>query len=60
MKKRVVIFALALVLVFGCAVGGTLAWLTASTTPVVNTFTFGKITLTLEENTGNTYKFTKR
>lgn len=56
MKKRVVIFALALVLVFGCAVGGTLAWLTASTTPVVNTFTFGQITLTLAENTGNTYK----
>ncbi|MFW5617799.1 MAG: hypothetical protein ACOCNI_06220 [Prevotella pectinovora] len=40
---------LALVLVIGCAVGGTVAWLTAQTGPVVNTFTYGDIKITLDE-----------
>ena len=47
---------LALVLVIGCAVGGTVAWLTAQTGPVVNTFTYGDIDITLDETTGNNYK----
>ena len=47
---------LALVLVIGCAVGGTIAWLTAQTDPVVNTFTYGDINITLEETTGTSYK----
>lgn len=47
---------LALVLVIGCAVGGTVAWLTAQTNPVVNTFTYGDIDITLGETTGNNYK----
>lgn len=47
---------LALVLVIGCAVGGTVAWLTAQTDPVVNTFTYGDINITLGETTGATYK----
>ena len=47
---------LALVLVIGCAVGGTVAWLTAQTGPVVNTFTYGDIDITLGETTGNNYK----
>lgn len=47
---------LALVLVIGCAVGGTIAWLTAQTDPVVNTFTYGDINITLGETTGNDYK----
>ena len=47
---------LALVLVIGCAVGGTVAWLTAQTDPVVNTFTYGDIDITLGETTGNNYK----
>lgn len=47
---------LALVLVIGCAVGGTVAWLTAQTDPVVNTFTYGDINITLKETTGNDYK----
>ncbi len=47
---------LALVLVIGCAVGGTIAWLTAQTDPVVNTFTYGDINITLGETTGATYK----
>ena len=40
---------LALVLVIGCAVGGTVAWLTAQTDPVVNTFTYGDINIELTE-----------
>ena len=40
---------LALVLVIGCAVGGTIAWLTAQTDPVVNTFTYGDINIELTE-----------
>lgn len=47
---------LALVLVIGCAVGGTIAWLTAQTDPVVNTFTYGDINITLSETTGDSYK----
>ena len=47
---------LALVLVIGCAVGGTVAWLVSSTDPVVNTFTYGDINITLSETTGNDYK----
>lgn len=47
---------LALVLVIGCAVGGTIAWLTAQTDPVVNTFTYGDINITLGETTGSDYK----
>lgn len=46
---------LALVLVIGCAVGGTVAWLTAQTEPVVNTFTYGDINIDLTE-TNETYK----
>ena len=47
---------LALVLVIGCAVGGTVAWLVSKTDPVVNTFTYGDINITLTETTGNDYK----
>ena len=38
---------LALGLVIGCAGGGTVAWLTAQTEPVVNTFTYGDINIEL-------------
>lgn len=53
---RAFVTLLALVLVFGCAVGGTFAWLTAKTDPVVNTFTYGDINIGLAETTGNDYK----
>lgn len=46
---------LALVLVIGCAVGGTVAWLVSSTDAVVNTFTYGDINITLGETTGGNY-----
>lgn len=49
MKKRSVAIVLSLVLVFCCAVGGVLAWLTDKTDPVVNTFTVGNIDISLTE-----------
>lgn len=55
-SSRTFIAMLALVLVIGCAVGGTVAWLVSSTDPVVNTFTYGDINITLGETTGATYK----
>ncbi len=48
-STKVFLSLLALVLVVGCAVGGTIAWLTATTDPVVNTFTYGKIKIELTE-----------
>lgn len=53
---RAFVTLLALVLVFGCAVGGTFAWLTAKTDAVVNTFTYGDINIGLAETTGHDYK----
>lgn len=49
MKKKTMALVLALVLVVGCAVGGTLAWLMDSTSTVTNTFTVGDIDITLDE-----------
>lgn len=40
---------LALVLTIGGVIGGTVAWLIATPDPVVNTFTYGDINITLEE-----------
>ena len=48
MKKRTLALILALVLVFGAAVGGTIAYLTDTDT-VTNTFTVGKVDITLDE-----------
>ena len=47
---------LALVLVLGCALGGTVAWLVAESGPVTNTFTYGDINIALTETTGEDYK----
>jgi len=49
MKKQIVVLVLAAVLVFGCAVGGTLAWLLDSTETVTNTFTYGDVDIDLAE-----------
>lgn len=35
----------------GCGIGASLAWLSVRTDPVVNTFTYGNIDITLEETT---------
>lgn len=61
---------LAVLLLVGCSVGATLAWLTATTNKVENTFTVGKVDIDLKEHEyveasnslgtktvdGNTYK----
>lgn len=49
-SKKVAVTVLALVLVLGCAIGGTIAWLTAQTDAVTNTFTVGNITMDLKEH----------
>lgn len=49
MKKRTIALLLAVVMLFGATVGGTIAWLTAKTEEVTNTFTFGDITIDLYE-----------
>ncbi len=49
-KKRGLILSLALLLVVGGVIGGTLAWLTAKTDPIVNTFTTSGIEIELEES----------
>ncbi len=54
MKKRTVALLMAAVLLFGAAVGGTLALLTDKTEAIVNTFTAGSVSITLtEENPAN-------
>lgn len=45
------LIAMAVVLLLGCVTGGTLAWLTATTGEVKNTFTVGNIDIDLEETT---------
>ena len=53
MKKKALLCAVAVVLVLCCAIGGTLAWLTAKTDPVTNTFTVGDISIELKETTSD-------
>lgn len=67
---KTLVAMLALVLLIGCGIGGTLAYLTSKTDEVVNTFTVGNIIIDLFEheyvdgeltntevrNGGNTYK----
>ena len=49
MKKKTLALILALVLVFGAAVGGTIAYLTDTTDSITNTFTVGKVDIDLTE-----------
>lgn len=56
MKKKSLALVLALAMIVVCVVGGTLAWLTATTSEVKNTFTYGDINITLAETTGQSYK----
>lgn len=49
MKKKVLILVLALALALTAVVGGTLAWLTATSDEVVNTFTTSDIKVELKE-----------
>ena len=56
MKKKILASAVVAALALCCVIGGTLAWLTAKTEPLVNTFTVGDVDIALEETTGDTYK----
>ena len=51
--KRKLIIALALCLALALGIGGTMAYLTATTGPVVNTFTIGNVGLELKEEKGD-------
>lgn len=56
MKKKGLAMVLALVLLAVCVVAGTLAWLTAKSDAVINTFTTSDIKVELKETTGPNYK----
>ncbi len=49
MKKRTMIFVTAMVLLFAIVTGSTLAYMTSKTAPVTNTFTYGTVSITLDE-----------
>ena len=53
MRRKVWLSVAAIALVLCCAIGGTLAWLTAKTAPVTNTFTVGDIEIDLTETTSD-------
>ncbi len=59
-SSKALALTLAVMLVIGCAVGGTLAWLTDKTDAVQNTFTTSDVDIKLEEtgmqNNKNSYK----
>ena len=47
--SKALVLVLAMVLLMGAAIGGTIAWLTDRTAPVVNTFPVGNIDIELDE-----------
>lgn len=51
--SKLVLMLLAVTFVLCGIIGGTVAWLIADTDPVVNTFTYGDINITLEETDTN-------
>ena len=56
MKKKLTVSLAVLALVACMTAGATLAWLTAKTSSVTNTFTYGDINIELKETTGPSYK----
>lgn len=56
MKKKGLALVLALTLLVVCVATGTLAWLTAKSDVVTNTFTTSDIKVELKETTGSNYK----
>ena len=56
MRKKTLALVLALTLIVVGVVSGTLAWLTAKSNVVTNTFTTSDIKVKLEETTGENYK----
>lgn len=56
MKKKSVAVLLAVLLVVGVVIGGTMAWLTSTSAPVENVFTAGDVDITLTEEAGGENK----
>ena len=56
MNKKLTVSLAVLALVACMTAGATLAWLTAKTSSVTNTFTYGDINIELKETTGESYK----
>ena len=52
-NPRLALLTTAITLILCSIIGGTLAWLVADTDPVVNTFTYGDINITLTETDTN-------
>lgn len=48
--KKTIALLVAVSMIVGCVIGATLAWLTSTSAPVVNTFTTSDITVTLAES----------
>ncbi len=55
--SRILLTICMIALVAVVSIGGTVAWLTAQTGVVTNTFTSSNVNVTLNETTGNSYKF---
>lgn len=55
-NRRIALTVCLMLVVMAASIGGTVAWLTAKTDPVVNTFTYGDINIALAETTGSDYK----
>ena len=51
--KNLVLLIVSIALILCSVIGGTLAWLVTETKPVVNTFTYGDINITLHETDTN-------
>jgi len=51
LSKKIIALLMSLMLIIGGAAGGTIAWITTQTTPLVNTFTVGDINIELKETT---------
>lgn len=49
MKTKTLVLIMAVVLMIGCAIGGSLAWLTDETNAVTNTFTTSDVDIELNE-----------
>ena len=56
MRKKTLAIALAVIAIVSVVTTGTLAWLSAQTDPITNTFSPSTIGLELEETTGADYK----
>ena len=55
-SQKLTVVLLSVILVLCCTIGGTLAWLSAESETVTNTFTVGDINISLTETTGDNYK----